>query len=423
MNLKNQWKPAMGRLLVKLHRWNAWSVLLLALTGVVLSIGAIRGDLGMIRVWLKNIHTWVGLASVILILFYLPYIRKHVKQIRKKPAQKWNLGLVLGLTVGWILSGIVLWLFRHFPPAWSNTALWIHDLLTWVGIPYILYHSITRMRWMKEPAKRTIVSETSQQVINDEEYKVKPLPPITGKPRVSRRVFLRWGIGAGIAAVFGPSFIRWLGDSLGNGGGGSGKPAAMPGTDANRMLPAPTPLPDSTAVIGGGAKGDFRVYTVTPIPSFTSDDWKFTVGGLVDKPMELDWNAFLALKREVQVSDFHCVTGWSVYSNTWEGIPLHQLLKAAGVKSEARFVKFYSGDGVYTDALSLEQARMEDVIVAVLHDGKPIGADYGGPVRLVVPQMYAYKSVKWLQSIELIAEPHIGYWEERGYDNDAWVNA
>ncbi|MNP56176.1 TMAO/DMSO reductase [compost metagenome] len=96
-------------------------------------------------------------------------------------------------------------------------------------------------------------------------------------------------------------------------------------------------------------------------------------------------------------------------------------MKQAGVKPEAHSVKFYSGDGVYTDAITMDQAQMEDIMVAVMHDGKPIPADLGGPVRLVIPQMYAYKSVKWLNRIELIDSEHIGYWEERGYDKDAWL--
>jgi len=84
-------------------------------------------------------------------------------------------------------------------------------------------------------------------------------------------------------------------------------------------------------------------------------------------------------------------------------------------------VKFFSDDGVYTDALSLEQARMEDVMVALLIDGKAIPSDLGGPARLIVPQMFGYKAVKWLVGIELIQELHKGYWETRGYEVDAWV--
>jgi len=186
-------------------------------------------------------------------------------------------------------------------------------------------------------------------------------------------------------------------------------------------VPMPQPLPASMPPIGGGSSGTFRVYTVTPIPKFTNANWSFTVDGLVEREFQWNWEQFVKLKRTVQVSDFHCVTGWSVYKNTWEGIPLKEMLKEAGVKPQAKNVKFYSGDGVYTDSLTLEQANMDDVMVAVLHDGKLIPGDLGGPVRLIVPKMYAYKSVKWLTRIELIAEDHTGYWEQRGYSKDAWV--
>ncbi len=94
----------------------------------------------------------------------------------------------------------------------------------------------------------------------------------------------------------------------------------------------------------------------------------------------------------------------------------------AGVRPEAGYVKFYLGDDIYTDWLSLKQAYCDDVMVDVLHDGKPTPSDLGGPARLIVPKMYAHKSVKWLNRIELMAEEHIGYWDQRGYDEDAWVS-
>lgn len=236
---------------------------------------------------------------------------------------------------------------------------------------------------------------------------------------LTRRAFLRIGLGTLLAAIAGPLFYRWLRSSAGGSGVSVASIPALP-TDGG-MQPAPVPLPDSLPPRGGGAKGSFRIYTVTEMPIFTADNWTFQVDGMVDRPNRWNWESFLRMSRDNQVSDFHCVTGWSVYNCTWEGIPLARMLEEAGVQPGATAVKCYSGDGVYTDALTLEQAGMPDVMVAVLLDGKPIPPELGGPVRLIVPKMYAYKSVKWLNRIELIDHDHTGYWEERGYSANAWV--
>ncbi|MNB76683.1 Sulfoxide reductase catalytic subunit YedY precursor [compost metagenome] len=403
-----------GKKLVSIHAWNAWLVLFLSVSGLML-IGAFwREWLGEGRVWLKWAHTYIGLLLLIPVIYYLFLAAKHWKRLRGKTAQKANVLFVLLLLAGWILSGIVLWQYRAAGPRAANAALLIHDLFTWVGLPVIIYHSITRTRWLKEPGKRSIRPEEDQQTEaaaggGTQAHRQRPEPVYT------RRSFIKVAVGAGLALTIGPTFVRWMGRSL------QLSPGDTSADNANKMIPDPAPLAQSSPPIGGGAQGNFRVYTVTDIPAFDNSNWSFTIDGLVDQTFTWNWEQFLKLQREVQVSDFHCITGWSVYKNTWEGIPLARLLDMAGVKSTATTVKFYSGDGVYTDALTLDQAKMEDVLVAVLHDGKPISNQLGGPVRLVVPQMYAYKSVKWLNRIELIDSDHIGYWEQRGYDIDAWL--
>jgi methionine sulfoxide reductase catalytic subunit len=418
-------KPGFGKQLAELHRWNAWIVLVLTITGLLLAWPVVRGWVnGEVRNPIKQLHVLLGLLSGVLILLYVPLTMRHLKQIRSRPRQKGNLSFVMILLVGWLLSGIVLWQIREFPPGWANSALIIHDLLTYIGVPYIIYHSVTRIRWMKNPERRAVRTQDDveqqpggQKAAAHEGRYPEPTPLI------NRKQFLKWSLGAALTVAVAPSFFRWLSTSIG--GTFQTTPGGMKevAPESNLMLPNPTPLPDSVNVVGGGAQGFFRVYTVTDIPNSSSQTWSFAVDGLVDKSGRWNWEQFLKLARTVQVSDFHCVTGWSVYKNTWEGIPLSAMLKQAGVKPNAKFVKFYSGDGVYTDTLSLEQANMDDVMVALLHDGKPIHPDYGGPVRLIVPQMYAYKSVKWLQRIELIDKDQIGYWEERGYDTNAWVKA
>jgi sulfoxide reductase catalytic subunit YedY len=436
MESKRGWlKQSFGKRLNAIHSWNAWILLLLTITGIVLSIGAIRGDLGIIRVTLKQLHIYLGVASILLMVLYAPMIRKHWRQIRARRNQRANLVFVLALLVGWAASGVVLWQFRHLPPALNNTALLIHDLLTWVGVPYAVYHAISRSRWLKrqqrleqaaaaaaakppatQPAATTPVAASDATA---ERSAAQAVIAALKESPITRASFLRIVAGLLLVIAVGPAFYRWIKGAFDSGGSSTAEYAAG---DGNSMLPPPAPLPDSAAVVGGGAQGNFRIYTVTEIPAFSSETWQFAISGLVDKPSAWNWDEFLKLKRTVQVSNFHCVTGWSIYNCTWEGIPLKQLLAAAGVQSKAKFVKFYSGDKVYTDALSLEQAGADDIMVAVLLDGKPIPQKLGGPVRLIVPQMYAYKSVKWLQGIELIEKEHMGYWEVRGYDNDAWVD-
>lgn len=422
----NRWiasiQKGFGKKLIRLHAWNAWLVALLAVTGLVLVGGFWREILGEVRVWVRWLHIIGGLALLVPVVYYLFLAAKHWKRLSDKPGQKLNVIIVMVLLVGWIISGILLWLLRQVGPVVANSALFVHDLLTWVGLPYIIYHSLTRTAWLKDPKKRTIKQPvTVDKTITDKSGTVVATSssPTAPSPFYTRRNFLRSAIGVGLAVSIGPTFLKWLGSSLTSGGGGTWEEVAA--SNGNKMVPNPTPLKSSSPPIGGGAQGEFRVYTVTPIPTFDNSNWDFKIDGLVDKPQTWNWEQFLKLKRDVQVSDFHCVTGWSVYKNTWEGIPLSDFLKAAGVQSSATTVKFYSGDNVYTDSLTLDQAQMKDIIVAVLHDGNIIPADLGGPVRLVIPQMYAYKSVKWLNRIELIAEDHVGYWEQRGYDKDAWL--
>ncbi|MGV2963539.1 molybdopterin-dependent oxidoreductase [Paenibacillus sp. AGC30] len=441
--LKNR-RKGYGKKLVSIHSWNAWIVVILAISGLMLVGGFWREILGIGRVWLKWLHIIVGLAMLAPVVYYLILAGKHWKQLRNRPWQRVNTIFVLALLVGWLLSGIVLWQFKLAGPRWSNAALLIHDLLTWVGLPYIIYHSITRTKWLKDPARRAVKTTTpttstrtqnsadpSDSILDEKETlaaisssqfdRSSERDPLKSEerpqPLYTRRAFIRSTVGVGLAVTLGPTFISWVGRNLKI----DNSIDSMLENDPNRMVPLPQPLSASSPPIGGGAEGHFRVYTVTPIPSFSNANWSFRIDGLVERAQIWNWEQFVKMARTVQVSDFHCVTGWSVYKNTWEGISLAQLLKQAGVKPEAHSVKFYSGDGVYTDAITMDQAQMEDIMVAVMHDGKPIPADLGGPVRLIIPQMYAYKSVKWLNRIELIDSEHIGYWEERGYDKDAWL--
>ncbi|MFE4914549.1 molybdopterin-dependent oxidoreductase [Streptomyces sp. NPDC056652] len=168
--------------------------------------------------------------------------------------------------------------------------------------------------------------------------------------------------------------------------------------------------------------GGFRYYSVTgSVPRKGPDTYRLTVGGLVDRPATYTLDALRALPQTRVVHDVQCVTGWRVPHTAFEGVRLSQLLDAAGVRPDAKAVRFTCFDGAYSESLTLQQARRADVMVALRMRDAPIEHAHGGPVRLYVAPMYFYKSAKWLSGISVTSDVRPGYWEERGYDVDAWV--
>lgn len=168
--------------------------------------------------------------------------------------------------------------------------------------------------------------------------------------------------------------------------------------------------------------GGFRYYSVaSSVPRRGARDYGLTVGGLVDRPARYRLGELRELPQQRMVRDVQCVTGWRVPATPFEGVRLSLLLEAAGVKPEAKAVRFTCFDGVYSESLTLEQAMRDDVLVALRMRDEPLSHAHGGPVRLYVAPMYFYKSAKWLSGITLTREVQPGYWEKRGYAVDAWV--
>jgi DMSO/TMAO reductase YedYZ molybdopterin-dependent catalytic subunit len=166
----------------------------------------------------------------------------------------------------------------------------------------------------------------------------------------------------------------------------------------------------------------WRIYTVSsPMPRFDPETWRLRVGGLVEEPRTFTYDELRSLPRSEQVSDFHCVTGWSVQDVRWTGVRFDDLLAAVRPKPAAKVLSFVSAEKPYVDNLTLGQAGLEDVMLAYEMDGRPLPRKHGAPLRLVIPDMYGYKSVKWVERIVLAATAEPGYWEQRGYDDDAWV--
>ncbi|PZS06001.1 MAG: oxidoreductase [Pseudonocardiales bacterium] len=193
--------------------------------------------------------------------------------------------------------------------------------------------------------------------------------------------------------------------------------------DAEQRLLAPVQNHDPTGLSGLVPDGGgFRFYSVTAsVPNRTVEDYRLTIGGLVDHPATLRIADLAAMRQTTLVRDFQCVTGWRVPKVHWSGVALADLLDAVGVKPSAKAVQFSSFDGAYTESLSLAQARRRDILVATGMLGQPVTHDHGGPVRLYVAPMYGYKSCKWLGGITLAGQVTPGFWEDQGYDVDAWV--
>jgi len=179
---------------------------------------------------------------------------------------------------------------------------------------------------------------------------------------------------------------------------------------------------DPTGLLALLPIGRFRIYTVTGgLPERSRAEYRLRVGGLVDEPLDLSFAELTSMPVTEVTRDFQCVTGWRVPDVQWTGVRLRDVLDRAGVQADATAVRFVSFDGAYSESLTLDQARRNDVLVAYELDGEPLSSEHGGPARLYVAPMYGYKSCKWLGEIELTARVEPGYWEQRGYDVDAWV--
>ncbi|WP_420312180.1 molybdopterin-dependent oxidoreductase [Streptomyces sp. YS-B37] len=231
----------------------------------------------------------------------------------------------------------------------------------------------------------------------------EPAPPeeekAEGRP-FGRRVLLgTLGLGA-LGVITAPALQKGMEGFLG----------AMSGED-------PTGL---TGLLPNG--GGFRYYSVTgSVPNKNAETYRLTVDGLVDRPATYTLADLRALPQTRLVKDVQCVTGWRVPGTPFEGVRLSRLLDAAGVRATAGAVRFTCFDGAYSESLTIEQARRSDILVALRMQDKPLGHDHGGPVRLYVAPMYFYKSAKWLSGITVTEHVEPGYWEDRGYDVDAWV--
>ena len=150
------------------------------------------------------------------------------------------------------------------------------------------------------------------------------------------------------------------------------------------------------------------------VPRFNESKWDFRVAGIVEHPLHLTWKEFTQLPRVDRTSDFHCVTRWSRFDNRWTGVAMREILSRAKPKPEAKYVLIHAEQG-YTANVPLADLDRDDVLLATHHDGEPLTPDHGYPLRLIVPHLYAWKSVKWVRGFDFLSEDQAGFWEQNGY--------
>jgi len=157
------------------------------------------------------------------------------------------------------------------------------------------------------------------------------------------------------------------------------------------------------------------------VPRFDQENWDFKISGEVETPVKLSWKEFRALPQTEVTSDFHCVTRWSRLDNRWKGVLFTDALKLVKPKPGGKFALLLAEEG-YTANVPVEDLTRPDVLFTFEHDGEPLTAEHGGPLRLIVPHLYAWKSVKWVRGFMLLDYDRLGFWERNGYHEygDPW---
>ncbi|MFF4088992.1 molybdopterin-dependent oxidoreductase [Streptomyces nigra] len=229
----------------------------------------------------------------------------------------------------------------------------------------------------------------------------KPKPdPESGAP-VGRRALLGM-LGAGAAGLAAAPYLQRGWENF------LGAASQADATGLTGLLPNP---------------GGFRYYSVVgSVPHKDETNYGLKVRGLVDRPKTYTLADLRAMAQTRVVADVLCTDGWRVDDTPFEGVRLADILDDVGVRSPGAAIRFTCFDGAYSESLTLEQARRSDVLVALKMQDKPITHEHGGPVRLFVAPMYFYKSAKWLSGISVTDKVVPGFWEERGYAIDGWLD-
>lgn len=349
---------------VWLHHYSIVSFLVLMVTGLALYIPFFHVRLIRYLFFLYDAHIFFGI--VFFLSLFSPIVKKlpKVNRIRKVD---WFMPIFFGTAI--VLTGFSLWKVNWFPASIREAAFAWHGNLSYLlGIWFILHG---------------FFKATGTQY---------PQTHVTKKMDSERRQFLRWGVsGLVIGAISMTPFSKLF-------------------TTREKVSTDSRP----------GIHVFPEYFTVTDnYPKVSLNKYQLKIDGLVTTKKSITLDQLTSLPVTKQIKNFQCVTGWTVTDVEWEGIHIRELVSLVKPTPEASFITFYSADGVYTESLSLKEAMESDVLLAYKMDNQPLRVEQGFPLRLVVPKMYGYKSIKWVNRVEFASTRNQGYWEQRGYPAEA----
>lgn len=358
-----------------IHHIHGVLFFLLFFSGLLLYFSSTRTWFNQLGFPLVYFHLIVSVfyASVVFIR-----IRSIIHYMAKKPyIKKFNVTFNFTFFVFWLISGLLMYFQAYMPIVVRNAAVFIHDWSTFLFIPWVFIHVVGHLFHITLPWPNWWGRKA-------------PLPLVIEENRLERREFVQFFVVSSLFVLIG-GWIRWF-----------------------------IPTFETTE---NKRRGYFRIYNITDnYPRYKDKDWSLTIDGLVNEPITLTMEDLHKVRWTTIVDDFHCVTGWSVLGVEMKGIKITDLFETYGIESQSDYVTAYSGDQIYFDSFTTTQLFDEESILVFEFDGQPLKHVQGYPCRLFHPEMYAYKSVKWLDRLEFTEVRTTGYWQESGgYDLNGYL--